>query len=165
LSGTDTAPAPSNGAIIRQWDRDSLYLDKGTDYQVRLRYEPWEKFRHKPSSGGFFSRPKWFSIAPSGALRFDVPADVDYALTGEYWKKPVLISGDNTTPDMPDNYHRIIVCGAAVKYGNKESAPELIDGLGAEYEALLAQLMSECLSSFQLDGLSGDDTATQIEIP
>jgi len=72
---------------------------------------------------------------------------------------------DLDLPDMPDNYHRIVVAGAAIKYGFKVAAAEVIQGLTIEYDTGLLELQTECASGFFGEGVSEDDQRLAMSIP
>lgn len=52
--------------------------------------------------------------------------DRQYTITGEYWKATQSLAANTDTPEMPADYHMLIVFRALEKYGLYESAGEVI---------------------------------------
>jgi hypothetical protein len=167
-AGIQSPPVPGTpaGVKVRQWDRSSVYLNKYTNSPVQLEFVPWPVFRAQygfgvPTAG----QPAVFSVRPDNTLIMDRPTDAIYSITGEFWRRATLLAVDNDVPDMPDEYHRLIVCTAAVKYANKEDAPEVISGMEAEMFAMMFKLQSDQLDAFEFDTMSTQDVTAAMVLP
>jgi len=167
--GSTAVPAHSTaGESVKMWDRGSLWLDKTTTRAAPLTWRDWEEFRATILPGAApttNSKPSIITQKRDGSLLVDTPCDLAYDLTGEFYRRPVLLDVDADLPAMPAEYHRIIVCEAAIKYGNKEAAPEVITGMEAEYEMLLDKLRSDQLIGGEYDNQYSQDLPIVIEIP
>jgi hypothetical protein len=167
-AGIQMPPAPStpSGVRVRQWDRSSIYLNKYTNSPIQLEFVPWPVFRAQYGFGvPVAGQPLVFSVKPDNTLIVDRPVDAIYSITGEFWRRAVLLTADNDMPDMPEEYHRLIVATAAVKYANKEDAPEVISGMEAEMINLMDKLQSDQLDGFELDNMSTQDVTAAMVLP
>lgn len=73
------------------------------------------------------SRPICFAVQPENKnlLLGYIPNTV-YTVTGEYHKKPQVLAAHDDVPDIPSEYHMMIVWEALKSYANFESAPEVL---------------------------------------
>lgn len=160
-------PAHSGTEVVKKWDRSSIWLDKTAITAAPLTWMEWEDFRSEvlPGPASTDSKPSIITQKRDGSLLLNRPSDATYAITGEFYKRPVLLSSDNSTPEMPEEFHRIIVCEAAIKYGNKEAAAEVINGMEAEYVYLLDKLEADQLIGREYDNQYSQDVPIVMDIP
>lgn len=164
------APAPNSpaGLLVRKWDRESFWIDKQSAGSQPLEYVEWRKFRALYDTGRDIPRlgkPTTFTIRPDNSIQlFPIP-DQTYTLTGEGWRRPTLLTNNNDVPLMPAEFHRLPVCRAAIMYGNREDAPEIISGMEAEYIDLKEKLESDQLEAFDADRQAGQDLLLEGSIP
>jgi len=165
--GTITAPVHSGSEIVRKWDYDSFYLDYDTEDAVSLEWMPWKDYRRIYGPGAHLtnSQPSAISIDKGGTIYLNEPPDSTYTLTADFYKQPIKMTTSADNPDMPDNYHRIIVAGAAIKYGFKVAAAEVIQGLTIEYDTGLIEMQSDQAPGFFGEGISEDDQGLVMSIP
>lgn len=161
-SQVPTMPA---GLAVRQWDRAAFYLDYGSDTPLPLKYLDWRAFRERFRSTPQTGTPGTITVRPDNTLMVESIADGDYAFRGEGWKRPTVLTNDDDEPDMPEDYHRIIVCRAKISYADKEDVPEILEGAQAEYTDILDKLQSDQLDSFQMDRMAGQDIDLSQETP
>jgi hypothetical protein len=151
-------------ADLREIDRGSVWLDYGLSTASNLTWIEWSEMRAimaRPLSGG---RPVHFSVDPSRTLFLDRLGS-GYPIMLEYWRKPTKLTNDTDIPDLPEEYHRLIVCRAGIMYGNREAASEVISGMESEYIDLLEKLQSDQLDSFRNERMSGQDIPLQLQGP
>ena len=151
-------------ADSREIDRGSVWLDFGTGIARQLEYIEWKRLRELRARTALTGRPVQFSIDPSGTLFLDRPVTAQ-PIHLEYWKRPTALVENEDTPDLPEEYHRIILCRAAIMYGNREAASEIISGMEAEYIDLLEKLQSDQLEAFRFERMSGQDVSLQMDPP
>jgi hypothetical protein len=96
-------------------------------------------------------RPVVFAENPQGkAIMLGQKPDDVYLITGEYQKQAYSLVTNTDEPDIPDEYHMMIVYKAMVSYGMFESAAEVVQRGQAQYQNLLTQLEREQLQEVYL---------------
>jgi hypothetical protein len=166
--GSANAPAHSGAEVANQWDRTSFWLNQTATTSANLEFVDWREFRriYLPGSAvASNSKPSTITIKRDGSLLLNNKSDDTYTLTAEFWQEPVLMSADADLPAMPSQYHRLIICEAAIKYGNKEAAGEVIQGMEAEYIYLLDKLEGDQLEGREYERRSTQDVPIEIGIP
>lgn len=157
-----TAPA----VPIHHWDRTTLWLDYGTAQAKTLFFMPWDEYRQL-----YFntvttpSVPTTFTIQPDNTILTYPPADTQHTIRGEAWRRPKMLVGNDDVPLMPEQYHRLIMARAAIMYGNREDAPEIIGGMEAEYRDTLEKLQSDQAPGFAAMRDSTPDLLLEGAIP
>lgn len=119
--GTGSQRYTATGLAITDWkrwitDADSLtvYLTStGVSDEGSVPYIDFDRYRAMYERGdrGDGSRPVHWSISPSGELCFP-KLDATYTVRGLYDKALQALSEDADEPDMPEDYHDIIVWDA-----------------------------------------------------
>lgn len=166
--GSSAVPTHSGPETPKKWDRDSFWLNLTLSTAAQLQYMDWTVFRkiHSPgSSTRSNTKPAAITKKRDNTLILDSPADATYALTAEFWRRPDLLQADGDVPHMPEEFHRLIVCEAAIKYGNKEAASEVIQGMEAEYIYLLDKLEGSELPGREYERQGSQDVPIEIEVP
>lgn len=140
---------------MRYWYKDTFRCQKQS---IGIQDEQWlveweylvfrNTYRFNVQVNG---RPVVFAENPQGKaiMLGQIPDDV-YIITGEYQKKAWSLASDADEPDMPDNYHMLIVYKAMQYYGLYEAAAEVIQRGKEQYQALLTQLEHEQLQEVYL---------------
>ncbi len=169
LTVSSTAvPAHSGSEVVKKWDRASFWINKAQTSAGPLNFMAWEEFRSAVLPGPAAttnSKPSIITQKRDGTLLLNAPCNLAYAMTAEFYKRPALLASDNDIPEMPEEFHRLIVCEAAIKYGNKEAAAEVISGMEAEYDYLLAKLEGDQLPGREYDDQYSQDVPLVIDIP
>jgi hypothetical protein len=75
-----------------------------------------------------------------------------HTITGEYWRSPQILALDVDVPEMPTQYHNLIVYRAMEKYAGAEAAPEVMTRAKNEGRPLLRQLEKNQLARFRKGG-------------
>jgi hypothetical protein len=166
--GSRVVPAHSGSEAVKQWDRSSFYLERDTANAVQLEWMEWREFRSVLLPGAGIrpnSRPTTFTVKRDNSLLLDNPPDVTYELTAEFWRRPTLLGSDADVPLMPEDFHRLIVVTAGIKYANKESAVEIIQGMEAEYLTLLEGLKADQLPMHEFHRMGAADLDLVMDIP
>lgn len=166
--GSTAVPAHSGTEVVKKWDRASFWINRSLTSAGPLGFMSWEDFRSNILPGPAAtsnSKPSIITQKRDGTLLLNAPCNSTYALTAEFYKRPTLLASDNDTPEMPEEFHRLIVCEAAIKYGNKEAAMEVISGMEAEYDYLLAKLQTDQLPGGEFDDQFSQDVPLVMDIP
>lgn len=96
-------------------------------------------------------RPVVFAENPQGkAILLGQKPDDVYIITGEYQKRAYSLALDADVPDIPEEYHMMLVYKAMQYYGLFEAASEVLQRGQLQYQALLTQLEREQLQEVYL---------------
>ncbi len=68
--------------------------------------------------------PSYYTVQPDKGLNFNLVPDAVYTVNGEYYKKPVELSGDADEPNFPSQFHMLIVWRALMYYAGFDAANE-----------------------------------------
>jgi hypothetical protein len=131
--------------FARWWDEElQIYRTAdGVGGRHPIACPPWSVFRQVWYIGSINpGYPSMATIDPQDKLRLGAPPDGIYTFSGEYQKSPQTLAADADVPEMPAQFHQIIVARAMRKYAYKHAAAEvevmadkienaLIDGLRA----------------------------------
>ena len=83
-----------------------------------------------------------FTVRPKDrALLLGLIPDAEYQVYGEYQKTPYYLVNNTDVPDMPEEFHRLIVHGARVKYAVYENAPEVLAEAQRDYGRMMDSLV------------------------
>jgi hypothetical protein len=166
-----TAPNNPTGVRVRKWDRDSIVINAGSLSAKPLMFEEWSTFRKLRqigSAGLTVDEPAIITVKEIGTdpkLWIYPTANATYPISGEFWRRPIAMTQDTDVPAMPEEYHRLIVTTAAIMYGNREDAPEIIAGMEAEHATILKQLQDDQLEGFEPNSDSSQDILLEGAIP
>jgi len=150
---------PLAGSTVRTWDINRLRYKRtsSTDTWQRAVWMARARlFQEYDPDNAVAAPPEVFTIDPGNTITFAAPLDAGYDFRGEYWCRPIPLVANADVPLIPPEYHRVIVCRAAVMYGNREDAPEIIAGLSAEHDDIMDKLQSDQLEGFELRRQSVD---------
>ena len=102
---------------------------------------PWASFRDLYKKGSQTNNaPVHVSVDPQRNLVFGPKPDGIYTITGEYQMSAQVLSDDADTPEMPSDYHQLIVYYAMKKYAGNRAAPEAMARGVTEGNAIMRQL-------------------------
>lgn len=152
-------PMPALPAFppVKEWHRDSIYINYGTSTVRQLAFVEWDEWRVRYGSGITVGTPSEFTVRPDRQICLNHRPPTTINFHGEYWKRPTPLSGNAAVPDLPEDFHRLIVVRAEIYYGNREGAGEIISGAEAEYMDLLEKLESAEIPAFRNDRMGGQD--------
>lgn len=158
----DCTDSDTSSAItrFRRWRINDLddplkcYLtDTGVGAEYWLSYIPWNHFQAIYRLGTQTdSNPSHCSIDPQNNLVIGpAPNDV-YTLTGNYVRAAQVLAADGDEPEMPEDFHYLIVYMAMQKYGLTEGAAEILTRGQTEGNKLMRQLELDQLDEIFLAG-------------
>lgn len=126
-------------------DMPKCYLTSGgVGNEYWLTYIPWNHFKALYRIGSQpEGAPSHITIDPQNNLVLGpIPNDV-YTISGDFERGFQTLSADGDIPDMPPQYHKLIMYEAMIKYGYDQSAPEVINRAIAYSTMLMRQLESD----------------------
>lgn len=146
---TDTPLAAAISRFSHWWTRDEngysnlqCYLQSsGVGTERWLTYVPWSNFRaiYKIGTQNNGS-PAHFTIDPQDKLVIGPKPDAVYVISGEYQKSAQVLAADADVPELPAQFHRLIVLRAMEKYGANSVAQESYARATNEGGRLMRQL-------------------------
>lgn len=150
------AYTPAHAGIatrFRHWERESMRIyrtDIGDYDEQCLPPIPYEQYRQIYLTGNqTLGRPLVHSVGNNLSLLLGHYPDAIYTVTGEYYKKPQTLTTDTDIPEMPEEFHMLIVYLAMEKYAMFEAAPEVLASSKAYSSPMLSALMNDQLPEFQ----------------
>lgn len=155
--GTYTAATLSTPiTTFKNWKLDTFRAYNtaaGFPDEQLLPYLPFAAFRNMYLFGDMRTtqtRPTFYSVDQSKALRLGPLPDAIYTVNGQYWRLPEGFTADSDTPQttapaFTEDYHMLIVWKALESYGLFESATEVL--VRAQRESM------KVLSRLQIDQL------------
>ena len=124
---TDTVTAVAI-ARWRRWYRQAFkcYLQStGVGAEYPLAWLDWERFRRIYRYGTQTDgQPTHVSEDPTGAFVLGPAPDAVYVVSGDYQIGAQILAANEDVPEMPTDFHDLIVYEAMSKYGGKSIAPE-----------------------------------------
>jgi hypothetical protein len=132
---TDSRLAAIITRFSRWWPLDQdgesnvlCYLTSvGVADQQYLSYLDWAPFKHLYLRGSQTNnRPVHFTVDPQDRLLLGPNPNAVYTVTGEYQMSAQVLAADGDTPEMPAQFHQLIVYRAMEKYAGYRSAPEVM---------------------------------------
>lgn len=104
---------------------------------------PWAAFRDLYKRGTQTNNaPVHVTVDPQRNLILGPKPNAIYTITGEYQMSAQVLAADGDTPEMPSDYHQLIVYEAMKKFGAAKSAPEVASRGITEGNKVMRQLES-----------------------
>lgn len=106
-----------------------------------LQYLPWSYFKRMYRRGTQVSGPPaHVSVDDANRLVLGPKPDGIYVVSGEFQRSAQILAADADIPEMPTQFHMLIVYRAMMKYAGFESAPEVYDTGNAQATMMIRQL-------------------------
>lgn len=113
----------------------------GVNGQTWLIYTKFDWWRNIYSIGiQNSSIPHHIAVSPRDTILLGPAPNDIYTITGEYYKSSQTLTDDADTPEMPDQFHQLIVYRAMAKYAGFESANEVMIRSHVEGGPMLSSL-------------------------
>ena len=155
-SGNDTygytsAIDTSSGVAIsrfKSWHVEDPYnpakcylSSAGSGSESWLNYLPWSQLNSLYNIGNQTdSQPAFITVDPNDDIVLGPQPDGVYVVTGEYEKSAQVLAADSDVPEMPSDYHMLIVYMAMEDYGFYDSANEILSRSAKKGRRLMRQL-------------------------
>lgn len=118
-----------------------------------LRWMPYEKFQAIYLLGTSTpGAPQAWSEGPDKKILIGpAPNTDDYELTADYWAAPTELALDDDTPDMPEQFHMLLVWRALLEVAGFDAAPEVEVRARRNLRMAWADLIDDQAPRVQLD--------------
>lgn len=105
----------------------SYLTSGGVGSEAYLQYIPWNYFRDIYKKGTQTNgQPIHFTVDPQNNLVLGPKPDGTYTVTGEYQRSAQTLAADADVPEMPADYHMLVVWEAlGTDYAGYAAAPEV----------------------------------------
>lgn len=140
---------------FRRWiftDRDNppkIYLTaSGVGTERFLVYADYPAFRSVWKLGNNSTQtgyPTFVAQDPNNNVLLAPIPDDAYTVRGEYWMKPQTLAADADEPEMPDDFHMLIVYRAMEKYAGFNAAQEVMIRAKNEGQPMMRNLEADQL--------------------
>lgn len=116
-----------DGSINSLWPLQYVQLDEFRSLYV---YRTWGT-----------TRPVAWTFDETNQLLVAPAPDQAYKLRIEYWKSPTELAADADTPDMPDEFHLLLMWRALEEVAKFDAAPEVLARAEKNHAALRHRLL------------------------
>lgn len=158
-----TVPAQPSGLVdFAKWKINPtaeessvrLYLKaSGVSNETWINESDWITFRDFYIFGFrrlTYARPISCAVDPQMNLNFGLTPNDIYTVVGQYWQSPQALLADGDIPNMPAEFHLLIVWWAIEHYGYYEAAPEVLAYAKDQRGKMLPRLESQQLPPLQM---------------
>lgn len=98
---------------------------------------PWDRYRAMYDRGVTApNRPQYWAVKPNGNLLVGPAPDKAYVLRGEYRTTAQILAADTDTPNIPEEYHGVIVGEALRLMADSDESWEGLMPRASKYERL-----------------------------
>ena len=121
------------------------YLASGSiQNATRLSYLRWEDFRDiYMTRQAVDGQPAHITIDPQDNIVLGPAPDAEYVVIGEYHKSAQVLAANTDIPELPSDYHMLLVYLAMEEKGYFDSAGEIIARAQKKQNILMRQLIAE----------------------
>lgn len=130
------------------WTFRSYTTAVGTNDEAPLGFQQWEAFRNVFLFGAnrnTRTRPTVVTFDPSNSVGLGPVVSAGYTVTGDYYRKRIVLAANADVPACPAEYNMAIVYKAMMTYGAKYSAPNVYQEGEIGYREILAKMEQEQL--------------------
>ena len=150
------APASFAVSDLARWvsGNNAIYLSDtsiGFEDEGPLRMIDWDVFVRRYKRGTHDnSRPTEYAIAPNRRINFGPTPDKDYTIRGEYYKTIQTLAVSADIPEMPEDFHDLIVWRALILLTGHDEAVWHHSDVGVEFLIGLSRLEQDQLPEVRL---------------
>lgn len=95
------------------------------------------------------NRPAWVAVTPGGGLRLSHEPTEDGTLSAVYYRTAQTLTADDDEPEMPEDFHMLIVWNALLHFGIVEAATETYARAEREAARMFKELMIDQLEPIE----------------
>lgn len=144
--------APISLTDFGNWVSNTFRVYSGGEIGNQLDLVHWQSydlFRSSYLIGSLAteaSRPNDVVVSPSKSIiLYPTPVDTSFTVTADYYKKPQVLAADDDEPDMPEEFHELILYRALMFASQVEGATDNYTIGEKEFNRMYARLMADQL--------------------
>jgi hypothetical protein len=113
----------------------------GIGTEMRLTYTGYDSFQNIFKIGTQVSGyPSFIAEDPAHNIVLGQTPNDDYTVTCEYWKSAQVLAADGDEPELPEDFHYLLVYMAMQKYAGFEAAQEVMVRATMEASRMMREL-------------------------
>ena len=156
---TDVEAAAVITRLKHWWVNDRVnppycYLTSGGVAGQRiLVFLPYEVFHRRYKFGvqqSMTGAPIHITVNDNNEIELGPTPDAVYTVTGHFQRSPQILALDDDEPEIPEEYHDLIVCRAVERYATRAVAPEVLADARLEGGRLMRALERQYLPRVRL---------------
>lgn len=156
---TDTKTSAAISRFSHWWERDTLdpfrcYLTSGGQsgeyWLTPMTYEQYRSMYRFGVQASTTGQPIHVSVDDDDQLVLGPTPNAVYTVSGSYQRGPQILALDADTPDLPSNYHDLIVYYAMQQYAFNSVAPEKLSQAKINVSRMLRSLERAQLRAIRL---------------
>jgi hypothetical protein len=157
--GTNPGQVGVAWANFGKWDREAIrnnttangFLDE--IYMGDVTFDQWRDQYMFGAQRAVQTRPYVVAVGPDQSLNLGPPPNSLYTVNADYFTAPAIMVVDTDSPILlPVKFHMTIVYSAMIKYGEYESADEVVQRGTREYNRMYNLLLSARGNEMSLGG-------------
>lgn len=158
----DPTAAPMSLTDFGNWVGYTFRVYQGGEIGNQLDLVHWQSYEHFRNSyllGSLVteaSRPNDVVIAPDKSIiLYPAPSDTSFTVTADYYTKPQVLTLDSDTPNMPEEFHELILYRALMFASQVEGAVDNYSIGEKEFNTLYNRLAADQLPRMVVNRRSG----------
>lgn len=130
----------SPGYRFNRWHKDTCYTLYNSKW-TKVRFVEYDKFIELTQNQTEEGKVSYYTIRPQdSALLFNTP-DAPYSIKIDYQKSLQELVSDADVPELPDQFHRLIIYGAVMNYSEELGRQGKFNYYSIKYTRMLNLLM------------------------
>lgn len=129
--GAFTGDRPGH-RVLSLYDPAEGKKDEGEIVQVP--YDYWQRTYDRGEHDA--NRPTEWALTPQQTIVFGNTPDKAYVVRGEYRKSPQILELDEDVPEMPEQFHRLIIAEAIRLMAESDEAFQVLQSKALQYSRL-----------------------------
>lgn len=124
----------------------------GETSQIFLSWVTWDNFEFLYHTGAIqaqSAQPIHITVSPDNEIVIGMSPNDVYTLRGDYYRSAQILTADDDVPELPEDYHDLIMYQAMEYYGLYESAVEIISRAQSGSVRLMNQLRRNQAEGFR----------------
>lgn len=130
----------------KRWLKNTVFVEENGAKRP-VRFLEYDVFEHKFANEITPTRVSYFTIVPwDDSLKFNLPDD-NYIIYVDYEKSAQFLVNNEDIPEMPVEFHLLVVYAAVEKFSTVVITPEIQQLYSQQYVTMLGQLLRNQLPS------------------